>query len=145
MARAAHAVPRTRGRGPAAVLAVLLAVLLTLLGPPALGSERPPAAVGSEQLQAAGGTVAAAETVAAQSDPRAHDADTAVSPATVRIHRAATGESPTPPVHASPASQGTAAGLLRPARSEPSATASPASEPPADRHGKRAPPFPSGS
>ncbi|WP_433919510.1 hypothetical protein OIE50_33610 [Streptomyces canus] len=133
MVRCTHTVSRTRGPGLA--LAVLLAALLTLLSPPALGGTHHGAPVGA--------LLAAEES--AHGEPYAHSADPAVSTAAVRSHRDAAGERPAPPVSAPGASPGPATGPLRPAQPPASAARPPTSEQPALRHGVRAPPPLSGT
>ncbi|GGV27444.1 hypothetical protein GCM10010277_09000 [Streptomyces longisporoflavus] len=153
MARFAHTAARSRGpaesrtRGPAALSAVLLAVLVTLLGPSVLGSEHP---------WPPGGTVAGADTAAsagsmphavdpAPSEPYAENAEPGDPAATVRSHRDATGERHAPPLSAPGASRNTAADP-RPLPVAPGPAAlPPASAYPALGHGVRAPPSPSGN
>ncbi|WP_329247877.1 hypothetical protein [Streptomyces canus] len=139
MARYTHTVSRTgtrtRGPGPGLALAVLLAALLTLLSPPALGGTHHGAPVGA--------LLAAEES--AHGEPYAHSGDPAVSTAAVRSHRDAAGERPAPPVSAPGASPGPATGPLLPAQPPASAARPPTSEQPALRHGVRAPPPLSGT
>ncbi|WP_328752690.1 hypothetical protein OHT57_44620 [Streptomyces sp. NBC_00285] len=133
MARFTHSVPRTRGPGAAAVWVVLLAVLITLLGPCVPGGE--PSGV-------RGGAVVVADSVHGES--YADNADPAVSAAAVRSHRDAAGERHAPPVSAPGASPATGTAPLPPARSPVAAAGPPVPEPPAHRHGVRAPPLSSG-
>ncbi|WP_433544265.1 hypothetical protein ACQPZG_03515 (plasmid) [Streptomyces sp. CA-294286] len=134
MARSTHAVPRTRGPGP--VWAVLLAVLVTLLGPSAAGNEHPRTPVG------AAGAVGSA---AVQSEPYADRADPAVPTVAVRGSRDGTGERHTPPLSAPDTARGARVVPLRPAQ-PPAPTAGPcAPGHAAHRHGVRAPPSPSGN
>ncbi|MFH8487684.1 hypothetical protein [Streptomyces longisporoflavus] len=161
MARFAHAATRSRGpaasrtcglaasrtRGPAALSAVLLAVLITLLGPSVSGSEHP---------WLPGGTVTGADTAASAesmphagdpvpSEPYAENAAPGDSAAMVRSHRDATGERHAPPLSAPGASRITMAAPLR-LRVAPGPKAlPPASAYPALGHGMRAPPAPSGN
>ncbi|WP_406160312.1 hypothetical protein OG806_32195 [Streptomyces sp. NBC_00882] len=135
MARFTHIVSRTRGPGPGLALAALLAVLITLLSPPALGTTHPCAPVG---------TLLAAEE-SAHGEPYADSADPAVTTAAIRSHRDATGERHAPPVSAPGASPDPATDRLRRAQPPVSAAGPPASEQPALRHGVRAPPSLSGT
>ncbi|WP_328370397.1 hypothetical protein OG800_45710 [Streptomyces sp. NBC_00445] len=135
MARFKHPVSRTRAPGPGLVWAVLLAVLVILLSPPALSSTHP---------SAPGGALLAAEQESAHGEPYADSPDPAASTAVVRSHRDATGERHVPPVSAPGASPDTATDPLRPAQPPVSAAGPPASEQPALRHGMRAPPSLSG-
>jgi hypothetical protein len=131
------AVSRMSGRGSAA-LAVLLAVVVTLLGPAALGDEQP---------RAIGGAVLAAEARAAHGESHAEGVDSAVSTAAVRGRRShgdVTGERHAPPVSAQGASPRPEIGSLGPARLPVAVEATPVSDHPAHRHGVRAPPSPSG-
>ncbi|NEA63985.1 hypothetical protein [Streptomyces sp. SID12488] len=135
MVRCTRTVPGARGAGAGLMWAVLVAVLITLLGPSTLGSEH---------LRVPGGAVSAAEATPAQGEPYAENADQADSTAAVRSHRDATGERHAPSVSAPGVSMDAATGPLQPARAPLSATAPPASEQPAIRHGVRAPPSLSG-
>lgn len=132
MAHYTHTVSRTRG--PRLAWAALLALLLTLLSPPALGGTHDGAPVGA--------LLAAEES--AHGEPYATSADPAVSTAAVRSHRDATGERHVPPVSVPGASPDTATGPLRPAQPPVSAAVQPASEQSSLRHGVRAPPSLSG-
>jgi len=135
VARSAHTASRTRGPGPGLVRAVLLAVLITLLGPSALSSTHP---------SAPGGALLAAERESARGEPYADSPDPAVSTAAVRSHRDAPGERHAPPVSAPGASHNTATDPLRPPQPPVSAAGPPASEQPALPHEMRAPPSLSG-
>ncbi|MFF7548569.1 hypothetical protein ACFZCU_33745 [Streptomyces canus] len=135
MDRCTHTVSRTRGPGPGRVWAVLLAVLITLLSPPALGTTHEGALVGA--------LLVAEES--AHGQPYADSADPAVSTAAVRSHRDATGERHAPPVSVPGASPDPATDRLLRAQPPVSAAGPPTSDQPALRHGVRAPPSLSGT
>ncbi|GAA2332941.1 hypothetical protein GCM10010431_64950 [Streptomyces kunmingensis] len=130
MARCAQPVRRPRSPGAAAVWAVLLAVLVTLLGPD-LGSEHPRALL-------------AAQVVSAHGEPQADSAEPGVSTAAVRGPRDSSGERHAPPVAAPGASSATGTGPLQPAQPPVAAEGPPAARQPAHGHGVRAPPALSG-
>ncbi|WP_458248613.1 hypothetical protein [Streptomyces sp. MAI_2237] len=139
MARSAHTVPRTRRSRWAVVCVVLLGLVVTLLGPSALGGGHP---------RVPDGPVPAAGTVSAHApvhrgEVLADDADPDVHTVAVRSHRDATGERPAPPAP-TPAASGTA-GSCGPAQPPARPAALPAQEQPAHRHGVRAPPPLSGT
>lgn len=136
MARFAHTAPRTRRSGSVAVWTILLAVLATLLGSSALGSQHP---------RASKVAVAAAEAASAHSEPYADRADPAVSTVSVRSHRDGAGQRHAPPVSTPGALPGTGADPFRLALPPPSAIGPPASEQRAHRYGVRAPPALSGT
>ncbi|MFF0080374.1 hypothetical protein ACFYR1_11855 [Streptomyces canus] len=140
MVRCTHTVSRTRGPGPSPgprpglALAALLAVLITLLSPPALGGTHHGAPVGA--------LLAAEES--AHADPYADRADPAVPTAAVRSQRDAAGERHAPPVAVPGASPDPATDRLLRAQPRDSAAGPPTSEQPPLRHGVRAPPSLSG-
>ncbi|MFF0091167.1 hypothetical protein ACFYSF_14570 [Streptomyces canus] len=160
MAGFTHTVSRTRGPGPGLPWAALLAVLLTLLSPPALGSTHQGTPVGAllaAEEPARGeryadradpgapvGALLAAEGPA-HGEPYADRADPAVSTAAVRSQRDATGERPAPPVSVQGASPAPATDRLLRAQQPVSTASPPTSEQPALRHGVRAPPARSGT
>ncbi|MFF5481012.1 hypothetical protein ACFY5C_27310 [Streptomyces sp. NPDC012935] len=129
MARSLHAVPRAGGIGPAAVIAVLLAVLTILLGPPAHGS-----------TYLSDGVAPASGAVWASSGPYADDGHAAVCNALVRAPRDTPAERSAPPVTAALTSDCGAHIPPSPARLNPLAASPPASPYPASRHQGRAPP-----
>ncbi|WP_158013018.1 hypothetical protein [Streptomyces sp. Root369] len=138
MVRCTHTVSRTRGPGPSPgpglALAALLAVLITLLSPYALGGTHHGAPVGA---------LRAAEE-SAHGDPYADSADPAVPTAAVRSQRDVTGERHAPPVAVPGASPDPATDRLLRAQPPVSAAGRPTSEQPPLRHGVRAPPSLSG-
>lgn len=135
MARFTHTVARTGGCGSVAVWTILLAVLATLLGSSALGSQHP---------RLSKGAVAAAEAAPAHSELYADRADPAVFTVSVRSHRDGAGQRHAPPVSTPAALPGTGANPFRLALPPPPAIGPPASEQPAHRYGVRAPPALSG-
>lgn len=135
--RFAPAVSRVRGRVPV-VLALLLAVAVTLFGPVGLGGSEP---------SAVGGGALAADARSAHSESQAENAenvDPALTTAAVRHLGEATGERHAPPVPFQGAGPRPEVGSLRPARPPVAAEDPPVSGHPAHRHGVRAPPSPSG-
>jgi hypothetical protein len=137
--RCTHTVSRTRGPGPSPgpglALAALLAVLLTLLSPPALGGTHHGAPVGA---------LRAAEEPA-HGEPYVDSADPAVPTAAVRSQRDVTGERHAPPAAVPGASPDPATDRLLRAQPPVSAGGLPTSEQPPLRHGVRAPPSLSGT
>ncbi|MFC9915706.1 hypothetical protein [Streptomyces sp. NPDC127197] len=130
MARSSHTVPCARGLGPAAVIAVLLAVLTAQLSPPAHGSTppgRPDGVAAPAAVQAGSGCCSA------------DDGHPAVCSAAARIERDTPGEHPSP----SPATLALGHMTDSPPRSTstpPTAVRPSASAQPTDRHRMRAPP-----
>ncbi|MFD5594924.1 hypothetical protein [Streptomyces griseorubiginosus] len=134
MARSAYGVSRTRNPGAAAaVRAVLLTVVLTLLGPALLGDAHSRTA--SSPVLAAG-----AEPAYAQAHVEA--AGPAASPAAVRSQGDVTGERHAPPAAAPCPTPLAAPVLLQPMRRLATTEGPPALA--AFRHEGRAPPSPSG-
>lgn len=127
----AHPVARTRGRGSAAVSAVLLAVLALVLGVSAPGSEHP---------RASTGTAAAAEAASSYGASDPDRAGPAVPTTSVRSHRDGAGERHAPPGSTPGASPGASAPSTRPAPPRAPAADHPDTGRPAHRHGVRAPP-----
>jgi hypothetical protein len=123
MARSLRTVPRAGGLGPAAVIAVLLAVLTVLLNSPAHGS-----------------TYLTDGAALAGSEPYADDGHSAVCTDLVRSHRDTPGERLSPPATATLASSCRAQGPPSSARTPLPSASPPASAQPADRHQGRAPP-----
>ncbi|WP_141203002.1 hypothetical protein [Streptomyces griseorubiginosus] len=134
MARSAHGVSRMRSPGAAAaVRAVLLTAVLTLLGP---------ALLCDAQSRTAGSPVLAAGAATAFAQAHVEATEPAVSPAAVRSQGDVTGERHAPPGAAPCPTPLAAPVLLQPVR--PLATRQ---DPPgraAFRHEGRAPPSPSG-
>ena len=90
MTRSAHTAPSGGGLGPAAMIAVLLAVLGALLAPSAYGVTAPPLPYGAALVSGA-----------AQADSGLHaDDEAAGCGAAARGHRDTTGERPVLPAHA---------------------------------------------
>ncbi|MDX3802642.1 hypothetical protein [Streptomyces sp. AK04-3B] len=137
-----HPVPPAQGRIPAAVpalaVAVVLAVLLVLLGPPGAP------ALGDARVPAPGGVTHTAGAAAAHGATHAQDTDPAVPSAAVRSGRDVTGERHTLPVPASHPPREATGGPLRAGRTPAPTAGPPAPERPAHRHGVRAPPSLSG-
>lgn len=129
MARSTHTVPRRGGLGPAAMIAVLLAVLTALLSPPTHGSPHVP-----------DGAVLASGALQAGSGPYADDGHSALHSVAARSPRDTTGERPSPPAPATRAPRCTADSPPQFASSPLPATRLPASTQPADCHPLRAPP-----
>ncbi|MDX3584989.1 MULTISPECIES: hypothetical protein [Streptomyces] len=134
MARGLLTVPRRGDLGPAAVMAVLLAVLTALLLPSSYGSTAPRTpdhvASATEAVQAAGGT-------------RSDDGHCA---ALLRSPRDVPGERLSPPSTATVASSCTPVGPPTPVHTaSPVAVSQPASPHSTGRHQGRAPPPPPGT
>ncbi|MBV7699500.1 hypothetical protein [Streptomyces sp. TRM70350] len=129
MARSLHTVPRAGGLGPAAVIAVLLAVLTALLNSPAHGS--------TYLTYGAAPTSGAAQT---GSEPYADDGHSAVRNTLVRSQRDTPGERLSPSATATLTSYCGAHSPPSCARTPLLAANPPASLRPADRHQGRAPP-----
>ena len=136
MARSAYAVSRVRGPGvTAAVWAVLLAALITLLGP---------AALGGGECRAGGGSGFAAVVEPAYGEPYADTADPAVSTAAVRGQGEVTGERHAPPAAVQGATPTAGSPSMRPALPAVTTAGPPVSADSTPRHGVRAPPSLSG-
>ncbi|WP_158691109.1 hypothetical protein [Streptomyces sp. 351MFTsu5.1] len=133
MPRSAYAVSRMRNPVADAVWAVLLAAVLTLLGPVLLGGEQCPTAGGPNLTAGAG---------PASAQARVEAAEPAVSPAAVRSQGDVTGERHAPPGAAPCPTPLAAPVLLQPVRPVAPTEGTPAR--PAFRHEGRAPPSPSG-
>ncbi|MFF7953195.1 hypothetical protein [Streptomyces griseorubiginosus] len=134
MARSAYGVSRTQNPGAAvAVWTVLLAAVLTLLGP---------AIPGDAHSRTARSPVLAAGAEPASAEAHVEAAEPAVSPAAVRSQGEVTGERHAPPGAAPSSAPLAAPVLLQPIR--PMATAEGPPARPAFRHEGRAPPSPSG-
>ncbi|MGE6737149.1 hypothetical protein, partial [Streptomyces sp. NPDC059900] len=100
----------SRARGPAAALpAIMLALLITLLGPSALCGGQP--CVPSGTVAAAPASASAPSTPHADdragSEPYAQNAEPGLSPVTARSHRDVIGERHVPPLSAVGTSHGT--------------------------------------
>ncbi|MEU0413151.1 hypothetical protein ABZ307_35790 [Streptomyces griseorubiginosus] len=138
MARSAYGVSRMRSpSAAAAVWAVLLAAVITLLGPAALG--------GGECSTGSGpGLAAGAGAGPAYGEPYADTADPALTTPAVRGQGEVAGERHTAPAAVQGATPGAGTPPTRPAPPAVTAKGPPVSADSAPRHGVRAPPSLSG-
>ncbi|MFF7173224.1 MULTISPECIES: hypothetical protein [Streptomyces] len=132
MARSGYAHERLRGSAAAAMWAVLLTVVVTLLGSSTLSGGH--SLTGGDPVSAAAGQ---------HREPHADDADPAVASAAIRNQGDATAERHAPLASVQSAPPG-AQGGFRPARPPCTADGPPVPQHQAHHHGVRAPPATSG-